>query len=149
MNPAVIDDPLVLAEVGAAFEAYEAALIGNDLAALNGFFWADARVTRYGINDRQWGINELIAFRAATAPPNFTRRLQHLRLSSFGSDLAVAQVEFVRSDTPLRGFQSQTWVRMAPGRSGWKIVAAHVSMIPFDSAAAKSAAAHSGAPKGN
>ena len=144
MNPAVIDDPQVLAEVGAVFEAYEAALMGNDLAALNGFFWADARVTRYGISDRQWGINELIAFRAATAPPNFTRRLQHLRLSSFGPDLAVALVEFERSDTPLRGFQSQTWVRMAPGRSGWKIVAAHVSMIPFNSAAA-----HSGAPKGN
>ena len=136
MNSAVIDDPQVLAEVGAVFEAYEAALMGNDLAALNGFFWADARVTRYGIGDRQWGIDELIAFRAATAPPNFSRRLQHLRLSSFGPDLAVALVEFVRSDTPLRGFQSQTWVRMAPGRSGWKIVAAHVSMIPFNSAAA-------------
>ena len=143
MNPAVIDDPLVLAEIGAVFEAYEAALMGNDLAALNGFFWADARVTRYGIGDRQWGINELIAFRAATAPPNFSRQLQHLRLSSFGPDLAVAQVEFVRSDTPLRGFQSQTWVRMAPGRSGWKIVAAHVSMIPFNSVAADRAYARS------
>ncbi len=143
MNSAVIDDPQVLAEVGAVFEAYEAALMGNDLAALNGFFWADARVTRYGIGDRQWGIDELIAFRAATAPPNFSRRLQHLRLSSFGPDLAVALVEFVRSDTPLRGFQSQTWVRMAPGRSGWKIVAAHVSMIPFNSAAAECASASS------
>ena len=132
MNPAVIDDPQVLAEVGAVFQAYEAALMGNDLAVLNGFFWADTRVTRYGIADRQWGINELIAFRAATAPPNFTRRLQHLRLCSFGPDLAVAQVEFVRSDTPLRGFQSQTWVRLSPGRNGWKIVAAHVSMIPFN-----------------
>jgi hypothetical protein len=35
----------------------------------------------------------------------------------------------VRSDTPLRGFQTQTWVRFA---AGWKIVAAHVSMIPFE-----------------
>ena len=69
MNPAVIDDPQVLAEVGAVFQAYEAALMGNDLAALNGFFWADARVTRYGIADRQWGIKALIAFRAATAAP--------------------------------------------------------------------------------
>ena len=48
--------------------------------------------------------------------------------------MAVAQVEFLRSDTPLRGFQTQTWVRLAPGRSGWKIVAAHVSMIPFGAA---------------
>jgi hypothetical protein len=42
----------------------------------------------------------------------------------------VAQVEFVRSDTPLRGFQSQTWVRFSP--HGWRIVSAHVSMIPFE-----------------
>ena len=46
----------------------------------------------------------------------------------------MAQVEFVRSDTPLRGFQSQTWVRLhdAAGTPVWRIVAAHVSMIPFE-----------------
>ena len=134
MNPAVIDDPRVVAEVTAAFHAYEAALMGNDVAALNGYFWADARVTRYGIADRQWGIAELVAFRAATPALRFSRTLQHLRICSFGPDMAVAQVEFLRSDTPLRGFQTQTWVRLAPGRSGWKIVAAHVSMIPFGAA---------------
>ena len=134
MNPAVIDDPQVVAEVTAVFHAYEAALMGNDVAALNGHFWADARVTRYGIADRQWGIAELVAFRAATPAPRFSRTLQHLRICSFGPDMAVAQVEFLRSDTPLRGFQTQTWVRLAPGRSGWKIVAAHVSMIPFGAA---------------
>jgi hypothetical protein len=132
MSPPVIDDPQVVAEVTAVFQAYEAALMGNDLAALNGFFWADARVTRYGIADRQWGIAELVAFRSAAPAPRFSRRLQHLRISSFGPDMAVAQVEFLRSDSPLRGFQTQTWVRLAPGRNGWKIVAAHVSMIPLD-----------------
>ena len=132
MNAAVIDDPLVLAEVTAVFHAYERALMDNDVAALNGYFWADPRVTRYGIADRQLGIAELVAFRAGAAAPSFTRSLEQLRISSFGPDLAVAQVEFVRSDTALRGFQSQTWVRLAPGRSGWRIVAAHVSMIPFE-----------------
>ena len=62
--------------------------------------------------------------------------------------MAVAQVAFVRSDTPLRGFQSQTWVRLSPGRSGWKIVAAHVSMIPFSSAASDSTASDSTASPG-
>ena len=124
----------MVAEVTAVFHAYEAALMGNDVAALNGHFWADARVTRYGIADRQWGIAELVAFRAATPAPRFSRTLHHLRISSFGPDMAVAQVEFLRSDTPLRGFQTQTWVRLVPGSSGWKIVAAHVSMIPFDAA---------------
>ena len=134
MNPALIDDPLVLAEVTAVFHAYEAALMANDVAALNAYFWADARTTRYGIADRQWGIDELVAFRAATPAPSFTRTLHHLRIAAFGPDMAVAQVEFERSDTCLRGFQSQTWVRLAPGPTGWRSVGAHVSMIPFEAA---------------
>ena len=128
MEPAGFDDAAVLAELAAVFEAYERALMGNDVVTLNAFFWQDERVTRYGIADRQWGIAELQAYRASTPAPAFTRRLEHLRLHAFGPDMAVAQVEFVRSDTPLRGFQTQTWVRMP---EGWRIVAAHVSMIPF------------------
>lgn len=131
MNPAVIDDPRVVAEVTAVFQAYERALMDNDVAALNAYFWPDARLTRYGIADRQLGIAEMVAFRTATPKPAFTRRLENLRICSFGPDMAVAQVEFVRSDTPLRGFQTQTWVRLQPGAAGWRIVAAHVSMIPF------------------
>lgn len=129
MAAAQVDRPAVRAEVERVFQAYERALMANDVAALNGFFWADPRVTRYGIADRQHGFDELVAYRAATPAPGFTRSLQLLRLACFGDDMAVAQVEFVRSDTVLRGFQSQTWVRFA---EGWKIVAAHVSMIPFE-----------------
>lgn len=131
ITPAQIDDAAVVAEVTAVFHAYEQALMGNDLVALDAFFWQDARVTRYGIADRQHGVAELRAFRAATPAPSFTRRLEQLRIHSFGPDLAVAQVEFVRSDTALRGFQSQTWARLA---GGWQIVAAHVSMIPWPAA---------------
>jgi len=125
-----LDDPAVLAEVTALFHAYETALMTKDVEALTGFFWDDARLTRYGIADRQLGIDEMRAFRAATPPPDFTRRLENLRISVFGPDTAVAQVEFVRSDTPLRGFQTQTWVRLP--QCGWRIVAAHVSMIAFE-----------------
>jgi len=123
-----LNQPEVMAEITAIFHAYEQALMTNDLPALDAFFWADARVTRYGIADRQWGIDELRAYRAATPAPTFTRRLEHLRINTFGADLATAQVEFIRTDTSLRGFQTQTWVRFA---QGWKIVAAHVSMIAF------------------
>lgn len=123
-----IDLPYVVAEVTACFEAYEAALMGNDLPALLGHFWADERLTRYGIADRQLGWAEQVAYRQATAAPDFTRSLENLRICALGPDLAVAQVEFVRSDTPLRGFQTQTWVRLAPG---WRIVSAHVSMVPW------------------
>ncbi len=129
MSPADVDRPGVAEEVAALFQRYEAALMDGDLATLDAFFWHDERLTRYGIADRQWGISALRAFRAATPAPTFTRRLEHLRVSAFGPDCAVAQVEFVRSDTSLRGFQTQTWVRFEA--QGWRIVSAHVSMIPF------------------
>ena len=41
-----------------------------------------------------------------------------------------AQAASKRSDTALHGFQTQTWVRMP---QGWRIVSAHVSMVPFNS----------------
>jgi hypothetical protein len=129
VNPAEVDDEGIVREVARCFEAYESALMAHDLDTLNGFFWMDERLTRYGIADRQHGFAEQAAFRAASPAPNFTRRLENLRIHAFGRDCAVAQVEFVRSDTPLRGFQSQTWVRF--DGAGWKIVAAHVGMIPF------------------
>lgn len=126
-----IDLPEVLREVEERFHAYEHALMTNDLEALNSFFWQDPRTTRYGIADRQWGHDDLVAYREATPAPTFTRRLENLRLHAFGPDHAVAQVEFVRTDTALRGFQTQTWVRLA---EGWRIVSAHVSMIPWSPA---------------
>lgn len=124
-----VDRPDILAEIRRVFDDYERALMANDVAALNAFFRDDPRTTRYGIADRQRGMAEIAAFRARTPPPHFTRELLHPRITTYGNDFAVAQVEFVRSDTSLRGFQTQAWVRFA---EGWKIVAAHVSMIPFD-----------------
>ncbi len=122
-----VNRPDVLAEVTALFHAYEAAFMRNDVQALNNYFWNDPALTRYGIADLQMGHTELVAFRAASAAPNFTRTLHNVRISTFGNDTAFAFTEFVRSDTPLRGRQSQTWVRI---QDGWKIVAAHVSMVP-------------------
>ena len=44
-----IDRPDVVAEVRAAFLAYEAALVAHDLDALDTAFWDDPRVIRYGV----------------------------------------------------------------------------------------------------
>ena len=127
----IVDEIDVRAEVARQFWAYERAFMANDVETLIAFFWDDARLTRFGIADRQFGIEEMRAFRRASAAPDFTRRIENLRVTSFGDDMAVAYCEFVRSDTPLRGFQSQTWARVGADRA-WKIVAAHVSMIPFE-----------------
>ncbi|WP_290877480.1 oxalurate catabolism protein HpxZ [Aquabacterium sp.] len=128
--PSQINLHEVVQEVTATFLRYEAALMANDVDALNAFFWNSPQVTRYGIADRQLGHDALVAYRASVDAPDFTRRLDDVRITAFGSDVAVAMCEFVRSDTALRGFQTQTWVRFA---QGWRIVSAHVSMIPFPS----------------
>jgi len=129
----MIDDqqvnlPEVVAEITKIFYEYEVALMTNDVEKLNQYFWQDERVTRYGIADRQFGINELITYRQATPVPDFTRTLENLRVITIDETTAICQVEFVRSDTNLRGFQTQTWIKMM---GVWRIFSAHVSMIPF------------------
>ena len=39
----------------------------NGVAALSAFFGNDPRTTRYGIADRQWGLAQLAACRAAAS----------------------------------------------------------------------------------
>jgi ketosteroid isomerase-like protein len=126
MSTPEIDLPDVVEDVKRQFWAYEKAFMANDVEALIDFFWSDPRLTRYGIADRQQGIEQMRAFRRASPAPDFTRRIEDLRVTTFGDASAVACCEFVRSDTSLRGFQSQTWMRL--GDAGWKIVSAHVSM---------------------
>ena len=127
-----VDRPAVRREIELLFDAYERALMANDAAALNAYFWRDARVTRYGITDLQLGHDTLVAFRATTPAPTFTRELSRLRITTFGPDVAVAMSEFRRSDSAKLGMQTQTWVRFA---DGWKIVSAHVSMVDMLGAA--------------
>ncbi len=43
-----VNIPEVLAEVSAAFAAYERALVGNDIEGLNGLFWDSPLTLRYG-----------------------------------------------------------------------------------------------------
>ena len=62
-----INNPEVLAEIEALFEAYERALIGNDVAALDGLFWESPLVVRYGNGENLYGIEALRAFRSAPA----------------------------------------------------------------------------------
>jgi hypothetical protein len=121
--------PEVVAEITKIFHEYEHALMTNEVEKLNQYFWQDERVTRYGIGDRQWGIKELVAYRQSIPAPDFTRTLENLRVITFDQSTAICQVEFVRSDTTLRGFQTQTWLKID---GIWRIVSAHVSMIPFD-----------------
>ena len=46
--------------------------------------------------------------------------------TTYGQDFATANVEFQRESSPRPGRQSQTWMRTA---AGWRVVAAHVSLL--------------------
>jgi hypothetical protein len=122
-----VDLPDVLAEVTGQFARYEAALVGNDVAVLDELFRADARTLRYGIGENLYGYDAITAFRAARSPVGLMRRTEKAVITTYGRDTAVASTLFYRDSTPGRvGRQMQTWVRFP---EGWKIVAAHVSVI--------------------
>jgi hypothetical protein len=63
--PLEVNDPQALAELTAAFEAYECALVDNDIAALNRMFWDIRRVT--GIGPFSRGARRPARHRAQTA----------------------------------------------------------------------------------
>ena len=122
-----INDPAVLAEVEAVFARYEAALVGNDVATLDALFWTSERTIRYGGAENLYGFDEIAAYRAGRSPAGLERKLDRTTITTFGQDFATASTLFRRATAPGRvGRQMQSWVRMA---DGWRIVAAHVSII--------------------
>jgi hypothetical protein len=122
-----VDLPEVLAEVTAQFARYEAALVSNDVAVLDELFRADARTLRYGIGENLYGYDAIMAFRAGRSPVGLMRKTAGTVITSYGRDTAVASTLFYRDSAPTKvGRQMQTWVRFP---EGWKIVAAHVSII--------------------
>jgi AtzH-like len=122
-----IDLPDVLAEVTAQFARYEAALVSNDVAVLDELFRKDGRTLRYGIGENLYGYDAIAAFRGARSPVGLMRKTAGTVITSYGRDTAVASTLFYRETMPGRvGRQMQTWVRFS---EGWRIVAAHVSII--------------------
>jgi ketosteroid isomerase-like protein len=121
----IINDPETLAEVREIFAIYEAALLANDNALLTNLFLDNPATVRYGVNELQHGFGEIIAFRATQSP--FTRKLDRTVITSYGRDCATASTLFRRDDAPGRiGRQTQVWVKT---ETGWKVAAAHVSMM--------------------
>lgn len=122
-----VDLPDVLAEVTEQFARYERALVTNDVDVLDELFRADPRTLRYGIGENLYGYDAITAFRAARSPVGLMRRTAKTVITAYGRDCAVASTLFYRDTTSGRvGRQMQTWVRFP---EGWKIVAAHVSVI--------------------
>jgi Protein of unknown function (DUF3225) len=123
-----IDLPDVLAEITAQFQRYEKALVNNDVAVLDELFRNDKRTLRYGIGENLYGYEAIMAFRAARSPIGLMRKTDKTVITTYGRDTAVAATLFYRDAwiSPKVGRQMQTWIRFP---EGWRIVAAHVSII--------------------
>ncbi|MBN4094144.1 MULTISPECIES: oxalurate catabolism protein HpxZ [Methylobacterium] len=126
----IIDDPAVKAEVAAAFRAYETALTTNDVPTLEALFRDDPLTIRYGIGENLYGMDAIRAFRRARSPVGLERTLARTQITTYGRDFATAMTLFTRASAPGKiGRQSQTWARFP---EGWRVVAAHVSLIDAD-----------------
>ena len=126
-----LNRPEVVAEVSALFERYEQALIDKDVAVLDATFWDSPHTVRYAVRENGYGFAAIHAARVAGTPLPGGSKERRLRLEvlTIGTDLATVNYEYVARGTGGRtGRQSQTWVRFP--ELGWKVVSAHVSVMP-------------------
>ncbi len=121
-----INIPEVVAEVTAAFERYEKALVSNDVAVLDELFWNSPHTLRYGVTENLYGYDAIANFRKNRSPANLERSLMNTVITTYGREFATANTEFQRQSSNRTGRQSQTW--MLTGE-GWRIVSAHVSLL--------------------
>lgn len=122
-----INLPEVVAEVTAAFETYEDALVNNKVEVLDSLFRDAPQTIRYGATENLYGYEEIKAFRSARSPVALGRTLSKTVITTYGRDFAVASTLYQRPSAPGRvGRQMQTWVRFP---EGWRVVAAHVSLM--------------------
>jgi len=121
-----INLPHVLAEMEAAFARYEDALVNNKVDVLDELFWNSPHTLRYGIGENLYGFEAIQAFRASRPSKGLQRTCMNTVITTYGEDFATANTEFQRDGVARSGRQSQTWMRTP---EGWRVVAAHVSLM--------------------
>ena len=121
----IINDPKIVREIQEQFAGYDQALIKNDLAALNGYFFDSPTTVRFGNAENLYGFSEIQAYRSSV-PTGVAIQRERTVITTYGNDFAtVATLSRVRQPGKI-GRTMQTWVRFP---EGWRIVAAHVSTI--------------------
>ena len=123
-----INIPEVVEEVTEAFMRYERALITNDVEVLDSLFWASPHTLRFGVTENLYGYEAIAEFRKAPQKIDLTRRLMNTVITTYGRDMATANTEFQRIGSSMTGRQSHVWLRTD---AGWRIAAAHVSLLPL------------------
>jgi len=118
----------VVTEVRDLFERYEQALIDKNIDVLDATFWNSPHTIRYAATEHGYGFDEIHAHRVARPPgPGTKEKRIRLEILTLGRDLATVNLEYKVRGRDRIGRQSQTWVRFPD--LGWKVVAAHVSML--------------------
>lgn len=125
-----VNRPEVVAEITALFERYERALVEKDVAVLDETFWDSPHTIRYALHENCYGFAEVHAARVAADPPPGGTKEARIRLEilTLGNDFATVNLEFKPRGKAGTGRQSQTWIRLPD--HGWKVVSAHVSIMP-------------------
>ncbi|MGY2288433.1 oxalurate catabolism protein HpxZ [Pseudomonas sp. SDO528_S397] len=120
-----INLPHIVAQVSAAFLDYERALVADELATLDAYFWDSPHTVRYGVAENLHGAAAIARYRRHCQPVGPGRQLERTVISTFGEDFATVSTEFRDGVSSRLGRQMQTWARL---EGGWKVVAAHVSI---------------------
>ncbi len=124
-----VNDKDACEELSALYPLYEKALVENDVEMLTKMFWASPLAMRFGAKENLYGIEQIEAFRKTRPAIGLQRSVKRLDIVTFGRDFGSVTLEFERQTEgkTVRGRQSQVWVRLS---EGWRIVAAHVSVLP-------------------
>ena len=124
----IVDDPEAKAEVEGAFAAYERALVDQRRRRARRVLLASEHADPLRRRRKPLRLSR----RSGRSAPRARRRASRAgwrgrRIVTYGRDLAIAATLFRRDGAPGKiGRQMQTWVRFP---EGWRIVAAHVSVI--------------------
>src|SRR5437879_1600411 len=141
----LINDPATLAELAALHESYESALVSNDVLTLDRLFWDAPQAVRYGVTECLYGAEEIRTFRQNRPKIDLAREVSRLAITALGTDTGVIHLEFVRrvNGVKRRGRQTQFWRKLP---EGWRIVSAHISLMPETLSYTRAAAGRIGLP---
>ena len=120
--------PEVVTEVTELFELYEQALIDKNVKVLDETFWNSPHTIRLANAEHGYGFDRIHAHREARPPgPGTKEKRLRLDVLTLGRDMATVTLVYKVRGRDMTGRQMQTWVRFPD--VGWKVIAAHVSMI--------------------
>jgi len=116
-------------ELKALFEAYETALVNNDVSALEAFFWDSPAAVRLGPTENLFGSEAIKEFRRNRPSVGLEREVTRVEYIMLDENHGVINVCFTKQfkGTLRNGRQTQVWKRFP--ELGWRITSAHVSFV--------------------